>query len=304
MLNPRSVLFQVRHFELSNGLRETLLQKDYGKSLLLIEGFYQLKIKPDSWLTFEQIERLMYDNFGMSRRTVYFGLQVRLIFQRRVHKVENQRGRPPYLYRVPDPLELEAEYTPDANWTPSDPLQKSDLRSVHTYRLALHREMFIRKWIDNGGKGFRMFRALMAERLGVCVRTVRDYDKLLKFSHVENFKRRLITWDNWNSVPRYKQKFDENGTALPQKKWLQWEDWYGKVKRLPLVRFLAYQGIKHGVNVYEVEQLANTYYPYQRPNAAEFEDADWSVDFYYADREARYQAGFAQAGDIWFVQRE
>src|SRR5690606_13109948 len=110
------------------------------------------------------------------------GLQTRLIFNRRRDKPKaNQRGAPPYLYRIPCPAELKAEFAPNMDVTPSDSLTKKDLGSVTSYRMALHRELYVRKWLDSDFKGFEMYRGLQADRLGVSTRTIRTYDKKLGF---------------------------------------------------------------------------------------------------------------------------
>ena len=250
---------------LCNGVREAMLKRDCGKALLVVEGMYFLKLDPDAWLTFDQIYRLLHANFGMSRQVVYYGLQASDIFQRRKDTGRaHRRGPKPYLYRVPHPIELEAMFAPLGTSTPSDQLKRTDLCNLKAYRMALHREMVIRNWLDAGGKGFKMYRGLMADRLHVSVRTVRTYEKDLGFSNEANYRERQITWDNWYRLPRYKQQFSPEGERLPSKQWLKIVDWRtGTVILKPHVRYLAYTAMKEGLEVYQVERLANTYYPYQ-----------------------------------------
>jgi len=293
-------------YHLPNGLREALLQQGYAKSLLVIEGMYYLKYAGDTWLSFNEIYRLLRDNFGMSYQLVYWGLRSALIFQRRkAGGRAYQVGACPYLYRLPYPEELEVEFAPDSKNTPHDKLERADLKSVTSYRLALHRELYIRKWLENGCSGFEMYRDLQAARLGVSVRSIRTYDKILGFSNEANYKELEIVEGDWKKLPRYKDKFDESGKRLASRKWLKVFDWKtGEKKNLPYVRYLAYKNLEENKQVYEVERLANTYYPYQKPDLSQFK-SNWSVEYYWAEKEARNAAGFYQKNDgTWYHRRE
>jgi hypothetical protein len=308
-MNNSKVLFQNPNqpYRLENGVREAMLKRDEEKGLVVLEGLYTLNFASETWMTFDEIYRLLRDNFGMSYQLVYKGLQTKLIFLRRKSEgVANRRGARPYLYRVPCPQEIKVEYAPDLKPTPSDNLIRTDLRSVSAYRIGLHRELVTRLWIENGGKGVMMYRDMQAERLNVSVRTVRTYDKLLGFSHEANYIEREITPKNWNELPRYKSKFDENGKRLPSRKWLKVVDWQsGQVETLPHVRYLAYINLNEQKAVYEVERTANTYYPYQRPETCDLREYDYDPSMpYLLDKEARNKAGLYQDGDgKWYHQR-
>ena len=284
-------------YALPNALREAMLNADVPKSLVLLEGLYMLNFKSGTWLTFEEIYRVCRDNFGMSRRLVYEGLQVWRIFQRRKSEGKaNQRGARAYLYRIPHPDELIAEFAPTLRYSPHDRLKKSDLKSVKAYRLALHRMMFRRKWLDNNGGGFVMSRKLMADRLNVSVRTVRVYDKELGHSNTPNYKEVPITQENWYKLPRYKDKFDANGKRLPSKIWLKTvED--GKWRNLPYVRYLAYKALNAGQYTVAVERLPNTYYPYQVQDPRDYDND--VISHYLAECHAKEVAGFYQDRNQW-----
>ena len=293
-------------YKLPNALRETLLQAGIGKSLVVVEGLYMLSLKADTWLTFNQIYRLCRDNFGMSYQLVYKGLQYGLIFQRRkAQGIAGKRGPRPYLYRLPHPDELIAEFNAGKKRSPHDELQKTDLKSVTTYRRALHRQLFIRKWLESKAKGFVMSRKLMAERLGVSVRTVRTYDKQLKHSNDPNYKEVPITKENWFRLPRYKDKFDISGKRLPSKVWLTVQGYEDQIaKNLPCVRYLAYKALNEGKSVHMVERLPNTYYPYPKPDLSQVESWD-ALSEYYIERDTRNAAGFFEDHDGgWYYQRE
>ena len=298
LLSPQSDAYQ-----LPNPLREAMLGAGYAKGLVVLEGLYMLRIKADSWLHFDEIFRLCRDNFGMSRRLIYDGLCQNLIFQRRKAEVKShQRGARPYLYRVPYPEELLAEFQIPRGYTPHDQLEKDDLKSVKAYRLGLHREMFIRKSIDAPHKGFVMSRKLMADRLGVSPRTVRDYDKILGFSHQANYREERITVDNWFKLPRYKDKFDADGKRLPSKMWLKAiKSGDENYTLLPQVRYLAYKALQEGYQVWTVERLPNTYFPYQKPDLSQCDG--W--EYFYADGDALNAAGFFKQNDsTWIYHRD
>lgn len=291
-------------YQLPNNLREAMLGAGFAKSLVVLEGLYMLCLDANTWLTFDQIYRLCRDNFGMSYQLVYQGLRQGLIFQRRkAERLPHQRGARPFLYRLPHPDELKAEFNISVyGHSPHDELQKEDLKTVTTYRRALHRELFIRKWIDNQNEGFVMSRQLMADRLGISVRTVRTYDKQLGHSSEPNYKEEEITADNWHTLPRYKDKFDADGKRLPSKIWLKTIQ-YGDddYRTLPFVRYLAYQELNAGRTVWAVERLPNTYYPYQKPDRQQF-DHD-VVGHWFAEKEARQAAGFFKNHDGRWVYR-
>lgn len=290
-------------YALPNALREAMLNagKAVAKSLVLLEGLYMLRLESGTWLTFDEIYRLCRDNFGMSRRLIYEGLLVWKIFQRRKARGKaNQRGARPYLYRIPHPDELVAEFAPTMRYSPHDPLKKSDLKSVKAYRLALHRMMFRRKWLENKGQGFVMSRKLMAERLGVSVRTVRAYDKELNHSNTPNYKEVPITAENWFKLPRYKDKFDLNGKRLPSRIWLKTVE-NGTWRNLPYVRYLAYRALQAGQYIVAVERLPNTYYPYQIQDSRDYDDD--VIAHYLAECHAKESAGFFQKNDNTWVYR-
>ena len=288
---------------LENVIREAMLKRDHHKALVVLEGLYHLKYEADSWLTFKQIHQLLQDNFETAFRLTYEGLQERLIFQRRATPASGV-GRPAFLYRIPSPLELKAEFAPDSH-SPADTLTKADLKSVHTYKLALHREKGIRLFLKNGGRGYQMYRQLQAESLNLSTRTIRTFDKILNFSAEANYKETRISWNDLQKLPRYKNAYSPTGKKLPSRTWLKAVDWdAGTVEIMPCVKYLAYTKLSEQKAVYVVEREANTYYPYQRPNKADFKGID-TVDYYYLDMEARANAGFYRDSDgDWFYQRE
>lgn len=283
-----------------------MLQRDYEKALLITEGVYLLKLNPGGWYTFNQLYRVLSDNFGMSDRLVREGLRKGLVFQRRKAKrSSNQRGATPYEYRIPYLAELMVEFARDQTDTPADPITKSDLKSVKAYRLALHHQLCVRRWVDNGGQGVQMSREMLARRLGVSTRTTRTYDRILGHDHDANYEERPVTMNNFNLLPRYKDKYGPDGKKLPSKRWLRVYDYHkGTCRSLPNVRYLAYKALKAGFAVYQVERLTNTYYPYTRPNPAEY-DMTEPVDYFVADMEARERAGLYQDHEgKWYYRRE
>lgn len=293
-------------YKLPNALREAMLKMDNKHGLVVLEGLYLLAFKADKWLKFDEVYRVCRDNFGMSYQLVYKGLRNGLIFQRRkAEGIAGRRGARPYLFRIPHPDELIAEFKMEQKHSPHDALKKVDLKSVSAYRKALHRQLFIRKWLDNQAKGFMMSRKLMAERLGVSVRTIRTYDKQLGFSNEPNYKEIPITTNNWFKLPRFKDKFDATGKRLPSKVWLKILNVDDEThQNMPCVRYLAYKALNEGKHVYKVERLINTYYPYQKPDLSQLDSWD-ALAHYYAEKDARNQAGFYEhQNGGWCYQRE
>ena len=297
---------QLDHFyQLENAVREAMLRDKQGNALVVVECLYALKFTPDTWLTFEEIYTLLSQRFGCSRRLVYEGLKAKRVFQRRKKLAKaHQRGARPYLYHIPYPLQLKAEFAPESDPTPSDQLVKADLQSVSAYRKGLHREFIRRLWEENGYQGVKIYRALLAYRLGVSPRTVRTYDYLLGFSHEANYIEKRIYWKDWNKLPKFKNSYDAQGKKLASRTWLKivdWETGYTQIK--PYVAYLAYEGLKANYAVYEVSRDANTYYPYKRPVRGKDGVID-AIDFYYAEIEAIQTAGFHRQDNDWVLQRE
>jgi hypothetical protein len=284
--------------QLNNGLREAMLKGWHGKALLIVEALYLLKIAPESWLTFDEIFRLLNNNCGCSYQLVYQGLQDRQVFQRqKTPPRPGQRGARPYEYRLPEAAELEAEFAPGQKPTPSDTLTLTDFRSLTTYRMALHRQLYIRKWCENGGQGFVMSRGLMAERLGVSARTVRTYDQKLNHSHDPNY--------HWQGLPRYKRRRTKDDAPPSSKQWLEVVDAEsGRRQNYPLVKFLAYKALKADCAVFRVERLPNTYYPYSKPDVSQIPSWD-AASRYFVTYAVIRAAGFYCDGDgKWYHRRE
>ena len=289
---------------LPNSVRETLLRSNMGKALLVFEALSLLGFSGETWLTFDEIFALLQEHCGTSSNLVREGLLIGSIFQRRRSKATGKRGQRPYLYRLPHRDELICEFAPGTEHVPSDPLTLADLQSVATLRRALHRELYIRKWLENEGQGFSMSRGLQADRLGISPRSIRRYDKQLGFSSRPNFKQVEVTYANCDRLPRYAMRFDDAGNLMPRKQWLQIEDWRtGEVRALPLVRYLAFRSLEDGYQVHMVERLPNTYFPYQLPQGEP--QGHWDTDYYFKEQAAIAEAGFVRSlKDGWEYQRE
>jgi len=279
---------------LPNSVREALLGSGMGKALIVVEALYLLGFSSETWLTFDEIHTLLQEHCGTSSKSVREGLLIGSVFQRRRSKATGKRGQRPYLYRLPHRDELICEFAPGTEHVPSDPLELSDLKNLTTLRLGLHRELYIRKWLDNKGRGFTMARGLQADRLGVSPRSIRRYDKKLGFSSRPNFKQVEVTYDNCDHLPRYAKRFDEAGNVTPRKQWLQIENWRtGEVRSLPLVRYLAFRSLGDGYQVHMVERLPNTYFPYQLPEGEP--QGNWDTDYYFKEQAAIAKAGFVHS---------
>ena len=303
MQNSPTFAFAPAKIAIPNGVREAMLQQNHQKALLLVEGLYHLKVAPEGWFTFQQIYNLLANNFGMSERLVREGLRDAQVFQRRKSQPQpGQRGAPPHLHRVPTLLELIATFAPQAENTPSDSLIKSDLKNVTAYKMALYHLSIARNWCENGGKGVTTYRAFQADRLNISIRTLRTYDKLLGHTVEANYKETQITGYDLHKLPRYKDKYGSDGKRLPSRRWLrvvEQREGLKIVTNYPLVHYLAWDALRQEKQVYVVERLANTYYPFTLPDVAGL----GQVDGYFAKRSAARAAGFQERGDAWKYQR-
>ena len=269
--------------QLPNTTREAMLRRGYAKALVITESLYATGFEPEQWYSFKEIYEVLSEQIGTSYKLVYHALQQKLVFQRRLAKAEpGQPGRRPYLYRVPNPLELVAEFSPEGNTTLSDTLKKRDLKTVTAYRRALYHNLFIRLFCASG-KGFTAYRGFLADLYGVSERTLRSYDKQLGHSHDANYKEQPVGWHNWEQLPRFKANYDQQGRRLPSRQWLKIIDRRtGRTETSPLVKFLAFEALRADKAVYIVERGANTYYPYPKPETEGMNSIDRHIAHFWA----------------------
>jgi hypothetical protein len=151
---------------------------------------------------------------------------------------KKRRGRPPTYYIMPDIETMCAQL--DVKFTASDPLKTADLQSIKKYRQGLEREfikrapgLYPRRWL--------------AKRLGISVRTSQRYRQDLPLKQREMFFKRLITWENVDSIPE---------TDEPEGIFLQDETG----KRYPPVCQLAAKLLAEGRTVFLMHQDVNYYW--------------------------------------------
>lgn len=114
------------------------------------------------------------------------------------------RGRPvEILYEVPSVDYLMR--TLNVEWSPSDKITVSDVKSAHLYRLALHREYIKRvaptvplQWL--------------AQRLGVNVRSIQRYNQELDVHRTQNLAYFTLAKSNLASLPKRTYKVAKNAT--------------------------------------------------------------------------------------------
>ena len=116
----------------------------------------------------------------------------------------SKRGRPTQLvFQVPSVARLLDVL--DVGWSPSDALEKGDLRSSHAYRRALHRE-----YVKRLSPELPM--AFFARRLGVSARTLRRYNEQLGVQVSERVGRFPLSWEWLKCLPRRERDEVRNQT--------------------------------------------------------------------------------------------
>jgi hypothetical protein len=232
---------------------------DTAKAALLVDACIFAGVT--GWHRRQDLISTMRSEFGMSRRIVLDGTRSFAIKKRTVETTG--RGRPPHEYHIPNAWTLAMEYAPlevlKTKWGKvSDVLQRPDLRSMTTYRQALHRELIRRLYYDFESP-VEMSRALQASRLGCTPRTVRRYDDNLGTVIEAQFRRDEVTKQNYHQLPEEKE---------PGAQWLEVQvkavsgaPWQYEQRAMPAVRVLAYQALARGQRVELVTRMCNRYAP-------------------------------------------
>ena len=146
-------------------------------------------------------------------------------------------GRPPrILYQTPSMSELMKRFR--LGWSPSDPITAADVKSAHSYRLALHRE-YIRRLKP------RASIAQLAARIGVNARTIRRYNQQLGVSAVEHVGVFQLSREGLSALPRRRRAHIKNAT---NGFWLELADG----RRFPGWRHVGSSLLKSGVGAVKV----------------------------------------------------
>lgn len=201
-----------------NSLREFLLQKQRSTVLIrLLEVFRLAKWREGEWFSLgEAISAAA--GFGLNRKSVLDALggeasvyDGRYIIRRRyVEYLDNRglksrrRGRPcQIMYQVPAIGGLVRQL--GLTWSPSDNINGEDIKSAHSYRLALHRE-YLKRLSPEVPKSW------LAKRIGVNPRTIARYNRELGVSIVEKVGACRLTRGVLDSLPKRRRQDVKNST--------------------------------------------------------------------------------------------
>lgn len=201
-----------------NSLREFLLQKQRSTVLIrLLEVFRLSKWRDGQWFSLgEAISAAA--QFGLNRKSVLEALggeasvyDGRYIIRRRyVEYLDNgglksrRRGRPPkIMYQAPAIAALVRQL--GLTWTPSDKVSAEDIKSAHSYRLALHREYLKRLSPE-------VPISWLAKRIAVSARTIARYNRELGVSVVEKVGACPLTRGVLDSLPKRRRRDVKNAT--------------------------------------------------------------------------------------------
>ncbi|MFN8376456.1 MAG: bifunctional DNA primase/polymerase [Anaerolineae bacterium] len=228
---------------LPNPLREILLHHGKTTTARLLDAFALA-----GWHTgkhFSMQDAIQSGSrFGISRSTVIKVVAQRAIF----NSIENppppvrdsdksipysnhspKRGKPvTRCYLVPDYNKLAAYCGVSLDGCSTDKLSAHDLRSNKAYRMALHRA-FVQRTSPELSMRF------MAERLGVCERSLRRYNAALHVTRTPIFAYDALTWANIHEPDFWGEIRRDNGKQVAPGRWLQLEDG----KRFPAVKGIA-----------------------------------------------------------------
>ncbi len=228
-----------------NSLREFLLQKQRSTVLIrLLEVFRLARWRENEWFTLGEAIGAAA-RFGLNRKSVLDALggeasvyNGRYIIRRRyVEYLDNRglksrrRGRPPQImYQAPAIGSLVRQL--GLTWSPSDKISGEDIKSAHSYRLALHRE-YLKRLSPEVPKSW------LAKRIGVNARTIARYNRELKVSVVEKIGACPLTRGVLDSLPKRRRRDVKNST---NGYWLE----LGDGRRFPAWRHIGYWLLKAG----------------------------------------------------------
>lgn len=247
--------------QLPNNVREALLGTESPKTAVLLDLLFLLGYRAGQRVTMREVIAVTKDY--TSQNIAREGLQHDSI--KRTKLPSSRRGRPTYTYTLPSLKTLLNELTGGLR-SPSDPISIEDCKSLHTYRMALHRELIARGASESDRHMARFSRRYMTRRLNVSEQTLRNYEKELNTYVEPRFDYQPIQSKAWLFiVPETRQ---HNG------QYLQAKHPDGKIIRLPAKRVLAGYYLKLGYQVELWKREVNAYAP-QNPEI-KYRSGKWS----------------------------
>ena len=242
-----------------NSLREFLLRETGSTALARLLDILRLaKWEAGKYFSLGDAVRLA-GGYGLGRNSVLEALGGRaaicdgqhIVRRRYVEYLDMRglnsrgRGRPPrILYQMPSMSELMRRLK--LRWSPSDAITAADVKSAHSYRLALHRE-YIRRLQPRASV------AQLAARIGVDPRSIRRYNQQLGGSVVEHVGAFQLSREGLRVLPRRRRQHTKNAT---NGFWLELADG----RRFPAWRHLGSSLLKSGVGAVRVCMRAVSQY--------------------------------------------
>lgn len=265
---PRPVYHPDQPKQLPNTVREALLQRKNGFVARVLDGLFLAGARIGEWLSIPHVVKLLGGVIG--RNTIYQALRMadifnpqtpdagadksaennikQCLFDSGTNAVQNRRGRPSLYFQVPS-FERLCTWLGVEN-RGSDPLTLDDVRTSTAYRRALYQAH-----IKRAPGAYT--RTWQSQRLGVCQRTCRRYDRPCGIRVYPCYHETPILWDTLETAISDEPiggRFimDETGQRYPENRKLA-QRLLGMGRRLSLMA--------QGANYYQVEPPTVTAQP-------------------------------------------
>lgn len=224
-----------------------MIARGHTSTALVIDALYAVGSVPGEALRMKEAQTLLSGLYGMSRHTVRVGLQ-NPVFRR--YKAKSEGGRCAYVYTLPHPHQVERWFLVLDDLGVSDVLPSQAYKSPSAYKMYLH-GAYIRRLTHKNNAKFKHSRAKMAQRLQVCARTLRRYEKRLGVNVTQNITiSELKRGVGWN-LPAEKNN--------DRSQWLVVTYPDGTQRNFPAVRAIAARAEELNWKVCKVRQRMNSY---------------------------------------------
>lgn len=248
--------------QLPNAVREALLQRKDGFLARVLDALLLTGVRVGEWLNTSQIIDVL-GKVGIGRNTIYQALRMTEIFNPQAptanadksaekhikqclfdsgtNPIKNKRGRPSLYFQMPS-FDRLCQWLGVKN-RGSDTLTIADVQTPTAYRRALYQAhikrapgAYTRQW--------------QSQRLGICGRTCRRYDRQCGISVYPRYHEQPILWDTLEGVINEDRTIggrfmmDETGRRYPEDRLLA-KRLLGQGRRLSLM--------VQGANYYHIE---------------------------------------------------
>lgn len=222
---------------LHNTTREAFLQEDRGQAALVIDALYHSG--------FKMFQQFNYDQAAAN--LAWLHVNSKLLRSALQDPIFAQKGRRNRVYTLPAPSTARKSVNA-RNSAISDILPDEAYQSVHHYRRALHFALIARR------PGVYS-RALLAQRLGVCKKTTRNYDRELGVYVSPTFLSFQLSWSTIGDLPSQRPAPGMTFLAI-------WDEKAQFISHFsPFQRQIAAHWLAKGRRVDLQEQQCNFYQP-------------------------------------------